>query len=288
METIYSLLQDNSCSDKFYEKLNEAALEMINYFIEKDKSFIDDFVEYIKEKEQEKLRSFNEYAIEFLMIGVFYIEYYENAKAFKNKLLLPFRYYNYQRKKCIRENMPYKKIDIKRGKLINKYLLNRKAAVKNYSMDDLFILRKWMMASNEFNEEIIRLNNWINFLFDKDDRYIMNLLKKSQKAAKHVLEIGSNYLEKYIKNVPEFLKKQCEIQSIKEDSILKRKGIIQYYFNLICAEIMNIEYKDRYDNCNNKFIFLPGCLRKSQENCKAEKTYKGLMCVHCNKECNVN
>lgn len=224
METIYSLLQDNSCSDKFYEKLNEAALEMINYFIEKDKSFIDDFVEYIKEKEQEKLRSFNEYAIEFLMIGVFYIEYYENAKAFKNKLLLPFRYYNYQRKKCIRENMPYKKIDIKRGKLINKYLLNRKAA----------------------------------------------------------------YLEKYIKNVPEFLKKQCEIQSIKEDSILKRKGIIQYYFNLICAEIMNIEYKDRYDNCNNKFIFLPGCLRKSQENCKAEKTYKGLMCVHCNKECNVN
>lgn len=289
MVKIYSLLEETkSCSDEFYDNLNKAALEMVSYFIEKDKSFIDDFMTYIKDKRLEKLRSFNEYAIEFLMIGVFLKDYYENASAFKNKLLLPFQYYNYKRIKNINENKSYEKIDKRRGKLINKYLLKKKKSEISYSMEDLFILRKWLIASNEFNEEVKRLNNWIEYLFDKDDRYIMKLLKKCEKACKHMSEIGSINLEKYIKDVPEYLKEENSKISLKEDAILKRKGKYEYYFNLISAEIMNMEYRDRYNNCVNKFIFLPGCLRKSQKECKAKNTSKGLMCIHCNKECNVN
>lgn len=289
MENIYSLLDDNKkINDEFYENLNKSALEMINYFQEKDSIFIEDFIKYIRDEEKEKLCSFNEYAIEFLMIGVFYREYFENANAFKNKILLPFQYYNYKREKNINSNISYEKIDKKRGKLINKYLLKKKVARKNYSMEELCFIRKWLIASNEFKEEVIRLNTWIDYLFNKDDKYITKLIKASIKASKYMDEIGIKYLGKYLNGVEKFLRDEKRKSSVKEDVILKRKGIIQYYFNLISAEIMNIEYKEKYNKCKNKFIFLPGCLRKSQKNCKAKKTSKGLICVHCNKECNVN
>ena len=64
MENIYSLLDDNKkINDEFYENLNKSALEMINYFQEKDSIFIEDFIKYIRDEEKEKLCSFNEYAI---------------------------------------------------------------------------------------------------------------------------------------------------------------------------------------------------------------------------------
>ena len=84
-------------------------------------------------------------------------------------------------------------------------------------MEELCFIRKWLIASNEFKEEVIRLNNWIDYLFNKDDKYITKLIKDSIKASKYMDEIGFRYLGKYLNGVEEFLRGENRKSSVKED-----------------------------------------------------------------------
>lgn len=56
---------------------------------------------------------------------------------------------------------------------------------------------------------------------------------------------------------------------------------------MIGAEIMNDVYKESFVNCKEKRVYLPSCMRKDKETCKAIKINEGFKCMKCNKRCSV-
>ena len=285
-EKTYSLISEGEdFSDKYYEDVSKASNIVICDIINSGEYYIRDFIKYIKNNEIEELRSINEYALEILLIGVLLKEYLNNSRAFKRIPKKPLIYLNRLRneKKCDKE-----KVDKIRGILINKFLLRKVDRNDSISFNDLSLLKDWLLATNDFNEEIYRINNWISFLKKKEKNYIDNFLYLCRELADHLSEIGDIYLKKYINNVDAFIKNFNFKNYKREDIIYCTKGEIQYYYNMIGADIMNKAYKNKFLSTKEKVIFLPTCMRQTYKECQSILTSKGLRCKGCSESCNIN
>ena len=95
--------------------------------------------------------------------------------------------------------------------------------------------------------------------------------------------ICENKLGNYLSNVDSYK----EAHKGKEDIIFCGRSKNQYYLNMIGAEIMNDVYKESFVNCKEKRVYLPSCMRKDKETCKAIKINEGFKCMKCNKRCSV-
>lgn len=282
----YSLIREGEkFSDKYYEDVSKASNIVICNVIDCGNYYIRDFIKYIKNNKIEELRTINEYALELLLIGVLLKEYINNSRAFKRIPKKPLIYLNRLRnkKKCNKE-----KVDKIRGILINKLLLRRVNYDAPISYNDLTLLREWLIATNDFNEEIYRINNWINFLNKKEKIYTDNFLNLCLGLSDKLTEIGDTYLKKYIKNVDAFLENFDYKNYKKEDIIYCTKGKVQYYFNMIGADIMNKAYKHEFLSSRERVIFLPTCMRQTYKQCESILTSKGVCCKGCSENCNIN
>lgn len=289
MGKTYSLLLENEQnSDTYYNEISEISMKVANMLNIQGKEYVDEYIEFIRTNNIEILRSFNEYGIELLLIGVLFIEYIDNARAFKYVIKAPFNYLNNLRMKKVRKGKSYKRIDKLRGRLINKFLLRKVDGQIYPTFEGFILLIKWLRATNDYNEELIRLSNWIKFFNTKNNRYVQGVLINGINMAEELYNIGEKYLWKYTKHVFAFNEKQKSQKTNREDTIFRTKTEIQYYFNMTCAEIMNMQYKDDYKNCEQKLLFVPSCLRQTKSECQSTFTLKGMKCTACAKACNVN
>lgn len=287
MEAItYSLQRkDESISIKYYEDISIVSDKMKNKIKDFASEYIDDFMSYIKEGNIEQRRTFDEYGIEVLLIGVLFKEYINNARAFKHTIKFPFTYLNNLRDK---KKSKKAKIDRYRGILINKILLKEKLGRNYPNYEGLILLCEWLKASNDFEEEVLRIENWIRYLKKKDDRYVENLLYTSMELAEYLNLLGEEYLWYYTRNVYEYLEKRMCNRENREDTIYCTKKEIQYYFNMYGAEIMNNIYKEEFKVCEEKLIFVPGCMKQTKKKCESILTSKGYKCRSCSVACNIN
>ena len=85
-----------------------------------------------------------------------------------------------------------------------------------------------------------------------------------------------------------FLKEKQHEHLFKEDVIFCGRKEVEYHLNMVGAEIMNRAFNNEFNERPRKALLLPGCMRISQEICKAEETKLGLRCTECLKNCNVH
>lgn len=280
----YCLNLEHLNSNEYYNEIQEISNKILKKGLPDSVVYLNDFMAFIVDNKIENLRSKEEYFIELLLIGIFIGEYKDNARAFKNKSNKIFLILNNIRKKgWLKYN-----IDNLRGKLISKILMNKIYVLKEITIEDFILLIKWLDASGDFKDEVIRLNGWKEFLEKKDKIYSSEILTFCCSISQYLYAECKDSLMKYIKNVNIYLRKYKEKHNNKEDIIYCGKGEIQYFFNMVSAEIMNQVYKEKFLNSSNKLIFLPACMRQTKKECLCKKSNKGYECIGCSQNCNVN
>lgn len=282
----YSLKLDNKNSDEYYKLVSKISKDFTEKYLRDTGDLLKDFMYFIESNEIENIRTRQEYFIELLLIGVVLKGYINNARAFKVITRGAFSLLNKLRIKSRGRNK--NKIDKLRGKLMGKILIKKKYINKNISLEDFKLTIKWLQATGDFNEEVIRLNNWEKFLENRNNEYISKFVVKCENLIKYLDDIGKKQLHIYTENVENYLKTYSIEHESKEDFIYCGKSEIQYYFNMVSAEIMNDVYREKFLNSREKLVFLPACMRQINTSCKGIIENMGYKCINCSKVCNVS
>ena len=279
----YSLKGGQATSNNYYEKAERLSNKVILDVSQNGKKYLQDFMEYIGKNKVEELRTKEEYAVELLFIGVILMEYSEYAYGFNHKWSGVFKGLNSLRnKEKIKE-----KVDIIKGRAILKALLKKKK-IKELDLDLFKKILSWLGCTGDFKEEVFRLNIWMEFLSEKDPNYVEKFLSFAFKEGEYLLKEGQYYLGEYISGVKDYLGTYELMHRNKEDIIYCGKGEIQYIFNMVCAEILNKVYKEKFLRCKEKLVFAPACMKQTLKQCPSLKEKFGYVCKRCSKECNIN
>ena len=255
----YNLKGKGINSNAYYEKLKVVSKRIKNLLFDYGKIQLEEFMIYVVKNNIEDLRTKDEYAIEFLMIGAMLKDYRKYIKKINKGTLRLFKVLNKLREgKSLNRN-----VDKIRGYLISNILM--KEVSENYDYD-INILINWMEASGDFKEEVYRMKVWGDFLKVKDEEYKKKFFKQSLSIAESMCNICDGTIGLYIKQLDIFLKKAKHKYKNREDLIYCTKGKVQYYFNMVSAQIMNEVYSEQFLQCKDKKIFAPGC-KKCSINC---------------------
>lgn len=280
----YCLNLEQLNSNEYYNEIQQISNKTLKKGLRGSEIYLNNFMTFIAENKIENLRSKEEYFIELLLIGIFIGEYKDNARAFKNNSNKIFLILNNMRKKELLKDF----IDNIRGKLISKILIKKMHVLEEITIEDFKLLIRWLDASGDFKDEVIRLNGWKAFLETKDTVYSSEILMFCCNFSEYFYAQCKDPLMKYTKNVKIYLKEYKEKHNNKEDIIYCGKGEIQYFFNMVSAEIMNQVYKEKFLNSSDKLIFVPACMRQIENECLSKKGNKGYECIGCSPHCNVN
>ena len=276
----YCLSLNNKNSDKYYREVESISREIKNLIINEANNYLDDFIEYILKDKVESPRTKEEYAIEFLMIGVMLSEYGKYVNSFNKSFYEVFKLLN----KLKTNEGVRKKVDLIRGQLISHILYKRKDKADK---PDLKSVVRWMDATGDFEEEVYRLKLWIKFLQHKDKSYYDKLVEEAIKVADDMENICEDILGIYTSQLEKFLNNIDEKYKNREDLIYCSKNRIQYFFNMIAAEIMNEVYRNEFLRCDVKKIFVPSCMKQVVKPCRCVKGQMGYSCRQCNNSCNI-
>lgn len=276
----YNLKIEDSNSDIYYEKISRISTRIKELILKSGNIYLEDFIRYIRENSIEALRTKDEYAIEFIMIGVMLSEYGQYGYILTKGLSGVFNFLN-----KLREKPQYKESVDKIKGYLNSNILYKK---RNKNLNDIKRLVYWMNETGDFKEEVYRLKVWVKFLEKNDRGYRENLIKKTLSITQSMNNICDKSLKSYLESLDEFLNCAEERYRNREDLIYCTKGKLQYYFNMVSAEIMNEVYHEKFSKCEEKKIFVPSCMRQTEKICMAASGELGYECRQCNNSCNVN
>ena len=287
MEPItYSLKANQIDSDEYYITVKSFTDEILKEFERFDMPIIDDYIFYSNENYLKKQQK-NEYIFELLMIGVFWKVYSKQAYNLDEKPqellegLVSLRNKN--------ENSR-EKIDTIRGILMTTYLLPVKQDeyCKNLTLNNFNKLLLYMSAAGDFTQELRKLKMWNEFLKTRSKEEVSRFLELALTFAE-IFEIKSkSVLDKYTIKIEKYLDEKYNEHLWNEDIIFCGRREVEYHMNMVGAEIMNRSFKIAFDKRPRKALILPGCMRYSNENCRAKETNLGLKCINCTKNCNIN
>lgn len=284
MEAVtYSLGKNEEEISEYYKNIEVLSKRIINDVKVRGRIFIKDFEDFIRKNHMEILRSEDEYAIEVLLNGVVIEEYMKYALRYKE---LEGCYLNILNE--LRSITKFKDaIDKLKGKAISNMTQNKTFDWSNINKKEFSILLKWLKSVGDFKEEVYRLRTWEKFLCSKSNDYVKKFFQVCKECKTALFNFGRVELRDYVKNVPRYLENYYIDHRFKEDLIYCGKGEIQYYFNMISAQVMNKVYEDRFSKCDEKIVFLPGCMRQTEKKCIAPTSSKGKVCKGCFKNCNI-
>lgn len=282
----YSLINYQQNSGSFYSDLGAFTDSLLNCMDHEVDIIVGDFCDIINENKIELIRSRNEYLVEFLMIGVYWMNYSGNASktGYLQKRILSKLYA--QRKKYPKIKP---EIDKVRGYLAYIFLEKQKHAYSaRFDHRGFASLLEWLSATGEFNEEVLRLRNWNAFFKTKDESHIAKLLRSSVFFAEQFSEKGKKILGKYVPNMSDFHQKSLPEYKFREDYFLVRRRENEYFLNMFAAEILNRGLKKAFTETTKKVLLLPTCMRSEPPTgCKAKSDGKELVCTSCSAKCNI-
>ncbi len=286
METItYSLKLNQENSNKYYKQIKSFTDEVLRGFERFGTSIISDFITYQKENDINKIRSYEEYIFEFLMLGTFWKIYSKKASCLDENPrkilegLVDERNCNASAKETI---------DLIRGVLMKPFLLSENDNTPDLTIENFQKLLKYLKSTGDFNQELKRLEVWKTFFETKNPENISNYIENAFLFANWFENRSKNALGQYTANINKFLAEKHQEHFWKEDVIFCGRKEVEYHLNMVGAEIMNRSFRNDFRERPIKTLLLPGCMRRSQEFCKAEETDLGLRCTKCLKNCNVH
>lgn len=283
----YSLKVNEQESDVYYHEIKNFTDKILNKFGDYNTNLIEEFISYNSLKNA-KIRRNDDYIFELLMMGTFLNVYGKRSNELNESIQTTLENLVEKRNQggCKKES-----IDALRGVLMTKYMLPEN---EDKTEDDLLNfdafdrLLKYLKAAGDFNQEVQRLMHWKDFLTTRSYDQVSQCLKIAIDYANYFERRGIEALGKYTKNVDEFLKTEHEKHLWMEDVLFCSRKEVEYHLNMVGAEIMNRSFEKEFTERNRRALLLPGCIRYTQKNCRAEETNLGLKCISCSKKCNVS
>lgn len=284
-KNIYSLEQQEANSNEYYAdvyRFTNRVRERAQRYVS---SWLDELKYYVKIRTIEPLLTDNEYLLNFLMLGVFWNNYYH--KAMHLNLVTKSLLVHLSKAR----SHPYMKVpaDKLRSVLQTLCLEKEKQNDKLYTHYEVSKLLDWMLATDDFKEEAEQLKVWVKTLQLLSTKQYRGVIKAASRFASWFFKEGDMYLGKYTMGVDEFCRRNQRKYRWREDQIFCLRAKNEYYLNMIGAELLNEAYRKAFCETKERLLLLPGCMRiKPEDQCHAVNTRKGKRCMHCTKECNIN
>lgn len=287
MEIItYDLKANLDNSDKFYSDISIFTDEVINTIDKFSKGIIEDYMSFVKKSGNEELRGKNEYLLEFLILGVLWNNYINNARKLDG-----VHEHMLTGLVSLRKNggVTKRAADFLRGIFSTIFLMKRSNDKIKFSIDNLDKLLDWLSASGEFSQEVKKLNGWEKYLLTKFKGQSTGIIEVSTQTALWFKERSCEVLGKYTDKVESFLDYEKREYSWREDYLFCGRRRDEYHLNMVGAEILNREYRKKFLATKEKLLLLPACMRAlDDDSCKSIKTDEGYVCMKCTGSCRVN
>lgn len=265
-------------------------------------NFIDDLLNFVKLNskwyDKNGIKDSNlmkeELIFESLMLGVLWDKY--SKKAFNSdynaqKLLGDLAIF---RNNLSEDNQELKnQIDEIRGYFGTMFFLDYSGELANseLSLLNLKILFDWLESTGEFSHELKHLNYWLDYLAIQSNEKIEDILCEILRFKHWFYRIAKDNLgNSYITNLDNFINNELHSHINKEDIIFCSRSEVEYYLNMLGAEIMNRIFKAEFDSRPRKAVLLPSCMKVVNgklATCQAKEKRLGYGCNMCNKDCNV-
>lgn len=154
-----------------------------------------------------------------------------------------------------------------------KHVANNYALFCDSSEIDSFLYE--LKLTNDFNQEIAKFFDWNSFALTFDKSHLNNFIE-------NFLKFGSWFRVESEKKLNQFTFELDD--SLIGDSPFGKK--INYYTNMVCAELLNRAYKDEFAGTKNRVVVVPRCLCNPHDSyCKSEKHEFDSTCKECNPHC---
>jgi uncharacterized protein len=145
---------------------------------------------------------------------------------------------------------------------------------------------RWLNAGGEYYHEAHQLKNWYNFWKARPDEMKIEF-PKILLFTSWFIDYCQDQLCEYTTTIPKF-KNTLKTRRNREDMLQTGKRTGEYFLNMVGAEILNRAYRDEFLKCDDRTVFVPGCMRVGKgHNCKAVTGKSGISCAECNDQCNV-
>lgn len=284
-EITYYLCKDSDNSNLFYEKLSSFTEEVEEDIYNICGEYAKDFMKFLSMNNIEYLRSESEYYLDILMMGVLWKSYINRALGLKKIPRDILIILSFLRKYGTLKHI----VDFKRGIMETIFLNNQYFRVIELNIKNFKKLIYYLEATGEYKEEVKRLKLWEQYFIVKGDSITRKILSSSLDVEECFKYKAKKNLGCYTEKVNDFLYRAENKYKYREDYISCRKSELEYFFNMVGAEIMNKSYRELFLASKEKRLLLPACMRAKDENiCKAIKTEEGYICSNCTKSCNVN
>ncbi|MBW4080672.1 DUF116 domain-containing protein [Paenibacillus sp. S150] len=226
------------------------------------------------------------YALELLMIGVFWNVYSRRAvagSAYTGKLLSSL-YGLRSRSQGARRT-----VDRLKGIAGTTVLARRRKPGGRIQLHSFSRLIGWLRGSGEFEQESRRLAVWLDFLRGLPDSERAGILQRAVQKALWFERRSLECLGSYTGRVDSYIESNRQRLKWQENRIFCSRERVEYHLNMAGAEIMNRVFHDGFYAAQEKRVFLPICMRnKSAEDCRAVKEGPGYVCRRCSKTCRVH
>lgn len=267
-------------------------------------NFIDDLFDFVKLNskwyDKNGIKDSNlmkdELIFESLMLGVLWDKY--SKKAFNSD-------YNAQKLLTnlsdFRNNLSEDKQELKnqideiRGYLGTMFFLDysNEVADSELSLINLKILFDWLKSTGEFCHELNHLIYWIDYLTIQSDEKVEDILCEILRLGHWFYKVSKNkfnFGDKYVSNLDNFIDNDLHSHINKEDIIFCSRSEVEYYLNMLGAEIMNRIFKAEFNSRPRKAVLLPSCMKIINgkfATCQSEEKKLGHVCNMCNNDCNI-
>jgi hypothetical protein len=179
-------------------------------------------------------------------------------------------------------------IDKIRGYLISPFLFFQSKGLLKHDLKSFNRLLIWLDATGEYSEEVKRLKNWLLFAESMKNSDFVNFIDKTYSFSTFFEERCAQQLSDYTANVQRFVSKAKTVYRGREDYALAVRKEVEYHLNMVGAEILNRELRDRFVKVKQKVVLLPTCMRfDADRTCVALDNGYERKCVGCKSTCNV-
>lgn len=286
MNTItYNLANTFTENSSFYNSLEKFTDSFLFDANKKLGHLAQDYLQFLKTNNNPDAGVHDDYILEILIIGVLWNNYASkafNTKESSTQLLKKLYVY--------RKEHPSLKpqVDWLRGKLSTFLLDNPDKAKTEYTLSNFESLLHWLSATGEFNEEVIRMSGWFKYWETKSSLQFQKDLSSIAAFGETFTLAAKNALGHYTMQLTNFQKYTLKSYKYREDYFFVGRKENEYHMNMVGAEIMNRNLREKFENTKYKAALLPACMRTVPEGgCKAVNDGKELVCTMCNSQCNI-
>ena len=285
----YNLQGEDTTSQIYYDKIDILSLRLEEYLHAQVGEVANRYIEYIYRQGSESIRTIQEYELELLILGVLYLEHYSKTIKVRREDLYELR--ELSRRRVISQGEERIKVSLEKGEFAKKIVKdsfstdNVDSFIEDISLEQLLL---WLEATGEYNEEVIRLRQWAPMIEEFSPVESFEFWNRLIICGKYLLQLGREDLFEYLPNLESFLQNSIKNYLGREDIFFITKGELEYYLNMVGAQILNRAFETEFKHTTKKCIFLPGCMtHKIPQECRAKEQEFGFICSKCDKECSV-